>query len=356
MSIIFSKPRNIESIPLNSFCAAFIHQDYYISLLQKCNDLFDLNLLNPDKREIQLRESAYMLISTDPNVINKIDVGVKVRMTVIELCYSKPLKIIVARIHLRSNFTSCEIPHVIIAKHHDMPNGIATGVLDGTFSHMGDFYSRDLSDNPLVIKGRIGLIMNTDQEKHKSMLKTSSKRTENINISFPDEDSRPTHSHEEINFMEQSYPISKYFIKNKDADKRSINELKRSVLSEHDGSLIQHSQKTVYRPEVTHSVQKMPVGADKIMDEPDENQFINHQAQTEETNTIEGTSAAEDGGGIGSIYTGEIYKGYNVIKGPRGGKYIIKNGKKTYVKDEPAGQKSGALFKSGIVYKVNILK
>jgi hypothetical protein len=54
----------------------------------------------------------------------------------------------------------------------------------------------------------------------------------------------------------------------------------------------------------------------------------------------------------GPTATGGTYLGEPIIKGPRGGCYIIKDGKKKYV---PANATGGS-SKAELVYKINILE
>ena len=53
-------------------------------------------------------------------------------MEISELKYSRPLKMVVARVNLRKNFTGSKIAHIVIAKQFEMPDDIATGILDGS--------------------------------------------------------------------------------------------------------------------------------------------------------------------------------------------------------------------------------
>ncbi len=52
----------------------------------------------------------------------------------------------------------------------------------------------------------------------------------------------------------------------------------------------------------------------------------------------------------------EMFDGYPVFKGPKKGKYIVKNNKKIYINSLNPSSKSKTGFRSDLVYKVNINK
>ena len=95
-----------------------------------------------------------------------------------------------------------------------------------------------------------------------------------------------------------------------------------------------------------------------------QHQHQQHQSQKFQLQLPESgdTVNCEDSGNEEEEPLNEVYKGFPVLKGPRGGKYILKNGKKVYIKDESLitsgeiSNKVGNILKSGVVYKVNILK
>lgn len=375
MSIQFA--RN-DDIPKNSFCAAFVHQDYYVELLRLCDVNFGLHLLSRERREIPLRDSAYMLISTDPTTIKEINVGVKVTMKVTELVYSKPLKLLVAKVFLKRNFTSAKIPHIIVAKDPLMPNQTAIGLLNGTFDHMGDTYRIPLYEQ-FEIKARVGIMSGSDQESYTYSLSESiDDEGENIEVKKPvapperrQKTTQPSHAHQPHQPAHQpSHPpqhprqdipksqpqkakiepppisssLSRFFMTSPGV----IEDLKASTFDNCTNVTVQKTKSVVERPEATEVVEKVPNGvmkinlSDIVAPQP-------HPQPQQETNapSTESASTAE-----------EQYKGMAVFKGPRGGKYVVKNGKKIYLKEGETGGDGGKgpLFKSGVVYKVNVLR
>lgn len=151
------------------FCALFVHEQFYISLLRLCNNKFNLHLLSPEQRELELRESAYMLISTEPQTIRKINAGTKATVKLVELVYHKHLKVLAAKVYLRKVKTSAKIPHIIIAKDPKVSNKMVYGVLDGSYDHMGDVYRQELYE-PVIVKGKIGIMRDSTEEQHNSRL------------------------------------------------------------------------------------------------------------------------------------------------------------------------------------------
>lgn len=100
-----------------------------------------------------------------------------------------------------------------------------------------------------------------------------------------------------------------------------------------DGLTINYTGKRVFRPEVTHSVENTPPPPKK------ESKFITFEQFKNDSSE----SGSKDLG---------FYQGCQVKKGPRGGKYIVKDGKKVYIneKSDKSIEKS-----SGVVYSVNLL-
>lgn len=118
-----------------------------------------------------------------------------------------------------------------------------------------------------------------------------------------------------------------------------------------DGIDVYTTHNVVTRPEVVYTVEQPPPKQGDFLSPDEFRKFAEQpkpQAGQDEVMeiTLEKTSS-----GSGAVATGETYQGETVMKGPRGGKYIMKDGKKKYV---PAGK--GGEGGSDVVYNINILE
>lgn len=162
MSILFNQDYDIQQL---NFSAVFIHQAYYTELLRLCNTYFNLNMLDPDKRELPLPKFTYMLIRKDTS--NKqqlfLNVGIHTRMNITKLIYNKKFGILVAAVQLKKNWTCNTIPHIVLAKKHNVTNDFINLVINGGFTHFEGNNVIDI-DDPFSIKGRIGVMTNSTIE------------------------------------------------------------------------------------------------------------------------------------------------------------------------------------------------
>ena len=108
-----------------------------------------------------------------------------------------------------------------------------------------------------------------------------------------------------------------------------------------NGISVQESNNIVTRPEAMFTVEHPPPPSTVRSVK----QFKESQLDCEDEDKMKITLSK------GETETGETYQGEPVIKGPRGGKYIIKEGKKKWVHKKLDGQE-----KADVVYKINILK
>lgn len=365
MQVILDKNKAPAEFDSNSFCAAFVHQDSYIELLRQCDTNFNLHLLSREKRELELRNPAYMLISVSKTTMKQISVGTKVNMKITELVYSKPLKLIVAKVYLKKNFTCAEVPHIIIAKDGNMPNQIATGVLSGSFDHMGDTY-RIPYYQPLSISGKLGLMLGSSQENYDraAIDRQESSKPEpeppvrerpaerRVKSNLPDPiftPTKPTQFEQSAPRANENIQLDKFFMTNPtETRNRLIEELRQSTMDQKDGTkiTIQQTHQEVTRPEATEIIERPPPSIMKISLNEVKNTYKTDDHDAEPDDSITETQ--------------ELHKGCIIMKGPRGGKYIIKNSKKIYLKDEDSGSGeptgNAPVFRSNVVYKVNLLK
>jgi len=398
MKISFERP---DTIKPNMLVGALIHQDYYVQLLRYCDQFFDLHMLNKHLREVPLRDCAYMPITDNPNVIRKLQIGIKVRMLVTEICYNRTMNILVARVHLKNNYTMSEIPHIIIASNPKIPDQMAMTLLDGSFS-VGEVYHRDLTREPIVLRGRIGVIIHKSKsqkskknkkpkipedppqqrlprkrgvhynlmieqtepvpepdEIHQSheprtrsrtrgsrpqenarMLQTMNmQQGEDINVVFSEEADNDLSKY----FMDDPLPPHRHYQPQPQPQPQPQSQPQQQLYQQpqhhkHHDIVFEHSNHVVTRPEALHSVEK-PLRPSKMY--PTEYQEPHHEITNPEPEEP------------------EFYKGYPLKKGPRGGKFIIKDGKKVYVSESMIanhGKKSANFGSNKVVYRVNILE
>lgn len=118
----------------------------------------------------------------------------------------------------------------------------------------------------------------------------------------------------------------------------SEEEILEASTSYIDGIEIERTHKYVTRPEVSMTVEK------PLLRKP-----VTNAKGDEDSMKISLEPRGHAGrAGHADIDTGEKYRGETVMKGPRGGKYIMKDNKKVYV---PTGKGET----SDVVYKINIL-
>ena len=121
------------------------------------------------------------------------------------------------------------------------------------------------------------------------------------------------------------------------------------------GIEVQETHKYVTRPEVSLTVEKpLTVRAGFISYNDFKDRAREEQEREEDNDGTMRISLDPKGGQQGPVATGEIYRGEPVMKGPRGGKYVTKEGKKIYVPAGKAGDGSKQ-SESDVVYKINIL-
>lgn len=125
------------------FSAVFIHEDYYIELLQKAEPLFHLNMFHKD-RKFPCRDQSYMFISFREPAFNQ---GVKVNLDIKGYVYLEG-EYLVALVHLKTNFTDFINPHIILANRSDLSDDYIRKNLKGKMIPLPE---------PLNIKGKIDI-------------------------------------------------------------------------------------------------------------------------------------------------------------------------------------------------------
>ena len=110
-----------------------------------------------------------------------------------------------------------------------------------------------------------------------------------------------------------------------------------------DGIPVQSTRNIVTRPEALYTVEQPPPPSNILSFDQFKKQSKELRNREDETMKITLSSGKDEA-------TGETYQGEPVMKGPRGGKYILKNGKKKWVPKNLESERSD------VVYKVNILR
>ena len=311
MNLSFEQPDHNTS-----FSALFIHQDSYIDALRNASFCFGLHLLSSSRRELPLVKTAYMKISNKGTV----KPGTSARVSVMELIYSKTLKLIVGIARLKRNFTCMPIPYIVLAGSAD--DNIVSGLISGKYDNLGGIVRHSVD---LLMKGKIGNasvdlcqpvpVENPDNREIKTY-DTDADTDTNTNVDTglkymyaPDE--RPDEEPVQI-----PSGLNKYFMQR---EQNVASTLKKHGIT----SDVNVTTTNKYiRPEVTETVERQPT--------------------TKKINITRSNNESTDN---------ETWNGLKVLLGTRGGKYVItKNGRKKYIK----GSGSNTSQKSNIVYKVRL--
>jgi hypothetical protein len=290
-----------ESVFVNpeddAFNGVFLGQDSYKLLLQLSDTYFNLDMYSP-KRKLPCLRNSYMIISRSHHQLLH-GIGKKACLTVDKLIYNEHFGVLVALVYMRNNFTCNQIPHIVIAKRdQNIHNAIISRIIDGECSDEFPSQVEQLCE-PIKVRGRIGIMIGSD-------------------------------------------------------------EIIQSDIKYVDGVEVQETQKFVQRPEVAFSVEAPLPSKDKD-NFISFNQFkqkarqhpINVESEENETMKI----TIEPGSGRAAritgdpVATGEYFKGEPIMKGPRGGTFITKDGKKIYTKENGENEKGA----DDVVYKVSKL-
>ena len=334
MNLSFDQPDNNTS-----FSALFIHQDSYINALRKANFCFGLNLLSSSRRELPLVKTAYMKIS-DKGTVKP---GKSARVSIMELIYSKTLKLLVGIARLKRNFTCMTIPYIVLAGSTN--DNIVTGLVSGKHNNLGGIirHSVDLSlngkignasiepdnnvgiDNNETIDGRETKTYDTNQPSASA----SARARASVSVSDSDSNSNGDHN---IKYMygpgETSKPVipdclNKYFMQR---EQNLLTNLKKHGIT---SDVTITTSDGYIKPEVAETVERLP---------------------TVKTFKIAGSDSTTNDSGNKE----EIWNGLKIHRGTRGGKYVIKNGRKKYIKVSGTGEGATSKKSSNIVYNVRL--
>jgi hypothetical protein len=278
-------------------------------------------MLIPEKRELYPVNPPYMTIlqRKGSKTLYK-NIGRKVTMKVTKLAHSRAMGILVAEVYLTKNFTPFRIPHIILGtKTHELNSHLAVNVLDGEYDHLEDMIC--ILDPTVSVEGMIGVEL---ESKTKITLENQSQGQQMKKCNH----SRRIENDETIHFFD--------------------NHLSNNVVN---------------RPEVVDSVERVLPSVLRMQKQQEqEQQESERRKQERELVDKEDNNSDEDNKEDDPRY----YRGELIMKGPRGGQYIIKDGKKIYVKSDAntstsrsksqKTSKSKKTFGSNVIYKVNFLQ
>ena len=317
------------------FSGAFLDQASYEQLLQITDTYFDLDMMSKSSRKLPCAERSYMLIARDRK---KVTMGLskRVSMSVYSLSYNEKYGFVVGLIQMKKNFTCNTIPHIVIAKRTDMNNAMVARALSEPGNSVVQLYST------VKIRGKIGIVCGNDE-----IIGDDIEMQNGMQIHRGGQTvSRP----ETTLTVEQPLPEKKTISFNEFKTRRA----EQSDGQRHDGQR-QHEQQHEQQPRYEQHEQQPRY--EQHEQQPRYEQHEQHERQHGEqrqrsvpepdTDVIEINT-----GGISpeGVLTGEMFRGQPVIKGPRGGRHIMLDGKKLYVYGKAKTPKQ-----SEVVYKVNML-
>jgi len=223
--------------------------------------------------------------------------GKNVGLKISHIIHNEHYGVLVAKVILRTNFTCNNTPHIVIAKRRNLNHSVIRKIVDGEMDYKHPCIIKKLHA-PCSLHGVVGVLCNSDLEDD-----IISGQVVNGAYHTGQKVSRP-----ELTATVDNFPPP---------------EMKKKYLSLTD--LKTKKIDPLYQPEYT-----------------DSNYNSNSDNEYEENKP-------------------EYYQGCLVEQGPRGGKYIIKDGKKKYIKDEDMkeadakGKLKPSTTKMGPVYSLNLL-
>lgn len=273
---------------------AFLDKESYTKLLDLADIYFGLGM-RTDNCPLPLQPQCYMLITKKQNRLS-FGLGKNVRLKVDRIIYNQRYGLLAAGVSMIQNFTCNRTPHIIIAKSSRLINSVVTQIIDGELDHRHPCVVRQLHA-PCVLHGRIGAIFGSKEEY----------------------------------------------------------QIPETITSIHNGEIIHISPKKVMRPEVSMSIENHPPPNEdrdylNIKDLEKDDEVMDIQVGGSNNQGKEHTKAS-----TGDDET-EMYDGCVVVKGPRGGKYYYKDGKKRYVTDEQIAARNKGGKKEKVIFKINLME
>jgi hypothetical protein len=304
MSVYFS-PEGLQ-VDGSSFSAVFVHRESYLELIHRAQELFSGVM----QKCPPLVKNSYMLISShrqQPKNTQR-NMGVKVTIKVTDIIYNE-IGILISLVYLKKNFTCNNVAHIVLAKQPHISNSMINLILNGELAESSTTISHiETLNEPLIIRGCIGVMTGSVEECPPIERKTERGLTVEYTRDYV---SRP----ETTMTVENPPPTSAI------------------------GAIMNERSKFVTFDQFREQMKR---GAEEKLRIPLESTRSSPSEPKEETKEMK-----------------ETYKGYPVMKGPRGGKYYLKDGKRFYLKEDgciaPALNGDKRNIDNGVVYKISML-
>jgi hypothetical protein len=253
--------------------AVFLDEDSGRDLRNMAELYFNLNI-----NSLWSNDPLYLLITRNQDAIRKHRhrLGQRVRLTVTKIGWNPSLGVLVATVYLKSNFTCNPLPHITIMKNPRINQFAVNQIVTGWAADKTQTTFRALRE-PLIVRGRIGVTVDHIHEE----------------APLPgDPVLRP-----EMTVTVESAPPPPPLFENLDNYVRTA--LDEPVTTEHLEPRSSDGPISLDPPTISTGIR--PPGT---------------IAEGQTTFTADGQ---------------ELYEGYPVVTGPKGGKYIIRDGKKVYL-------------------------
>uniref|UniRef100_A0A6C0J656 Uncharacterized protein n=1 Tax=viral metagenome TaxID=1070528 RepID=A0A6C0J656_9ZZZZ len=298
-TLIFDKLhlQSIKKCTYDSFSGAIVDSDSYTQLLDLVDMYYGLGM-KTNICPYPLQEYTYMLISKDNRYFHKL-LGKQVKLRISHLYYNSYYGVLAAKVILKNNFTSNKTPHIVIAKKTELNNSVIKQIIDGELDYKYPCIKKKLHAE-YTLHGKIGVLCNSDLE----------------------------------------------------------NDIVVEEIHEEKNNTVHYSGKKVYKPELTVAVECFPppIKDKKYLSIHDlKNNKITPFVMSETESNESNESVSDDDNIITT--SADIFQGCQIEQGPRGGKYIMKDGRKKYIKDgDLSVSKTSSTYSSNRpVYSLNLL-
>lgn len=347
-----------------SFGGAFINSESYGQLLDIVDIYYGLGM-KTDSCPYPLQEHCYLLISRDPNKIVK-TLGRKVKLQVNRLIHNEAYGVVAATVVLKSNFTCNKTPHIVIAKREGLSHAMISKIINGDMDHKHPSHIKKLH-TPYTLHGIIGLLYNSN-------LEIPEQETPVGHVAKDDRGDIVYYTGQKVSRPELTVTVDSFPAPNMDINSarssvdRSGHQSTVSVAPGLSSAASSASQFASSATSNSSASSAMFSAAQSAMSSATSTATATatSTATAQSTPSSAAFSAALSNEGNGRENSNhpreEYYQGCLVKKGPRGGKYIIKDGKKKYIYDEgegqPAGRKGSDTIRTsahGPVYSLNLL-
>lgn len=153
MSIIFDPNKPIEDPAFN---AVFLTQQSYINILDLVDIYFKVGM-RTEGSTLECLPQSYMYITYKKHKL-RMGISKNVTLKINGLAYSPKLHTIVAYVHLKNNFTDCQIPHIVISKPRNLKRSDIRKLL------MDPSFQLHTLHAPYTVHGKIGIMSGSTEE------------------------------------------------------------------------------------------------------------------------------------------------------------------------------------------------